>query len=85
MPLSFLFLHTMGRRQQRIEVYNQTVVWANYMGKEMNVICSNGSVYHCKLEKTDLEKIYIKDFLGEKISLPIHQIKEIILDFVTEY
>ncbi|MBC7486702.1 MAG: hypothetical protein H7282_08115 [Cytophagaceae bacterium] len=75
----------MGKRQQRIEVYHQTVVWANYIGKEMNVICSNGAVYHCKLEKADQLKIYIKDLLGEKASLPIDSIKEIIIDFVTEY
>jgi len=75
----------MGKRQQRIEVYNQTVVWTNYLGKEMNVICSNGAVYHCKLEKADHRNIYIKDLLGEQFSLPIDHIKEIILDFVTEY
>jgi len=75
----------MGKRQQRIEVYNQSVSWESYVGKEMNVVCSNGAVYHCKLEKADVQKIYIKDLLGEYISLPIDQIKEIILDFVTEY
>ena len=75
----------MGRRQQRIEVYHQTVVWENHIGKEMNVICSNGAVYHCKLEKADQFKIYIKDLLGEKLTLPIDSIKEIIIDFVTEY
>ena len=75
----------MGKRQQRIEVYNQPIHWASYIGKEMNVVCSNGAVYHCKLEKADAQKLYIRDLLGEKISLPIDHIKEIILDFVTEY
>lgn len=75
----------MGKRQQRIEVYHQPVDWATYIGKEMNVICSNGAVYHCKLEKADPQKIYIKDLLGERVSLPIDSIKEIIIDFVTEY
>lgn len=51
----------------------------------MNVVCSNGAVYHCKLERADQQKIYIKDLLGEKVSLPIDSIKEIIIDFVTEY
>ncbi len=75
----------MGKRQQRIEVYNQTVAWTNYLGKEMNVVCSNGAVYHCKLEKEDRGNLYIRDLLGERITLPIENIKEIILDFVTEY
>lgn len=75
----------MGKRQQRIDVYDQTVVWTNYIGKEMNIVCSNGSVYHCRLEKADHRSIYIKDLLGKKISLPIDGIKEIIIDFVTEY
>lgn len=75
----------MGKRQQRIEVYHQSVDWNNYIGKEMNVICSNGAVYHCKLEKADAHQLYIRDLLGERVSLPIDQIKEIILDFVTEY
>jgi FMN-dependent NADH-azoreductase len=75
----------MGKRQQRIDVYHQPVVWTSYIGKEMNVVCSNGAVYHCVLEKADHQKIYIKDLLGEKVSLPIDSIKEIIIDFVTEY
>lgn len=75
----------MGKRQQRIEIYNRTVSWSNYVGKEMNVVCTNGVVYHCKLEKADLRTIYIKDLLGEHVTLPIESIKEIILDFVTEY
>ena len=75
----------MGKRQQRIEVYNQSVSWASYVGKEMNIVCSNGAVYHCKLEKADVHQLYIKDLLGKHISLPIDHIKEIILDFVTEY
>lgn len=74
----------MGRRQQRIDVYKQTVVWQEHIGKEMHVVCSNGAVFHCKLEKADSQKIYIKDFLGEAVVLPIDTIKEIILDFVTE-
>jgi hypothetical protein len=75
----------MGKRQQRIEIYNRTVVWPNYVGKEMNVVCTNGAVYHCKLEKADLRNIYIKDLLGEHVTLPIESIQEIILDFETEY
>ena len=75
----------MGKRQQRIDVYQEPVVWANYIGKEMNVVCSNGVVYHCKLEKADQKNIGIKDLLGERVSLPIDSIKEIIIDFVTEY
>jgi len=51
----------------------------------MNVICSNGAVFHCKLKKADQQKIYIKDLLGEEITLPIDSIQEIIIDFVTEY
>jgi hypothetical protein len=75
----------MSKRQQRIEIFHQTVNWANYIGKEMNVVCTNGAVYHCKLEKAETQKIYIRDLLGEPISLPIDSIKEIILDFVSEY
>lgn len=51
----------------------------------MNVICSNGAVYHCKLEKVDAQNIYIRDLLGEHVTLPIDHIKEIILDFITKY
>ena len=75
----------MGKRQQRIEVYQASLVWSNYLGKEMNVVCANGAVYHGVLEKVEEKKILLKDLLGEKVVLSIDHIKEIILDFVTEY
>ena len=75
----------MGKRQQRIEVYRTPLIWSDYLGKEMNVVCTNGSVYHCILKKADDKNIFIEDFLGKSITLSQDSIKEIILDFVTNY
>jgi hypothetical protein len=75
----------MGRRQQRIEAYHVSLIWNDYLGKEMNVVCTNGAVYHCILKKVDEKTIFIQDFLGETITLSMENIKEIILDFVTDY
>ncbi|MDB5273186.1 MAG: hypothetical protein JWO58_1553 [Chitinophagaceae bacterium] len=85
MPWSFLFLHTMGRRQQRIEVDRGSLVWTDYTGKEMQVICANGAVYHGVLKKANDKKIFIKDLSGVEFTLAIETIKEIILDFITKY
>ena len=75
----------MGRRQQRIDVYPTSMVWTDYTGKEMQVVCTNGAVYHGILQKTNDKKIVIKDLSGVQFALSIETIKEIILDFITEY
>jgi small nuclear ribonucleoprotein (snRNP)-like protein len=74
----------MGKRQQRIEVYRQTINWKAYINKEFHVVCSNGAVYHGKLEQFDADNIYIRDVLGKRVTLSIDHLQEIILDFVTE-
>ncbi len=84
MPISFLFLHTMGKRQKRINCTAGLSSWTPYVEQEVNVICCSGVVYHGMLISVEKDSIRLKDFAGSTVKLSIVDLKELIIDYVSQ-
>jgi ferredoxin-fold anticodon binding domain-containing protein len=84
MPISFLFLHTMGKRQNRINCTAGLTDWTPYITQEVNVICCSGVVYHGVLKAVESDFILLKDFSGTTVKLSIVDLKELIIDYVSQ-
>ena len=58
--------------------------WKKQFGKPMSIVCHNGSVYRCTLKKEYHDHVVINDLSGRTVSLALSDMKELIIDFVTE-
>jgi ferredoxin-fold anticodon binding domain-containing protein len=74
----------MSKRQKRIILEGSTSILIKYMQEEVNVVCNSGAVYHGVLYRVESEYILLKDLSGSTVKLFVKELKEMILDYVSQ-
>lgn len=73
----------MGKRQKRINITKNTDSLLSYQGERLTLICLSGKVFYGTLKKVNKEALMLLDSSGNKVDLPVNEIKELIIDYVS--